>query len=104
MPEAPVVPVPSVADMALGDLIDESLKLFFPVDTVPDVLPNSKSCGVMHAKLWRSTLELIAADEVANRPGRIKPRVLQRRRHRYPLMQRPRRQLRRQPATALSGW
>jgi hypothetical protein len=65
---------------------------------------NSKSCGLMHAKLWRSTLELIAADEVANRPGRIKPRVLQRRRHRYPLMQRPRRQLRRQPATALSGW
>ena len=32
--------------------------------------------------------------EVANRPGRIEPRVLKRRRHRYPLMQRPRDQLR----------
>jgi len=36
----------------------------------------------------------IAANEVANRPGRIEPRVLKRRRHRYPLMQRPRDQLR----------
>ena len=36
----------------------------------------------------------IAANEVANRPGRIEPRVLKRRRHRYPLMQRPRAQLR----------
>ena len=31
---------------------------------------------------------------VANRPGRIEPRVIKRRRHHYPLMQRPRRQLR----------
>ncbi len=53
MPDAPAVPVPSVADMALGDLINESLKLFFPVDTIPNVLPNSKYCGVMHAKLCR---------------------------------------------------
>ena len=36
----------------------------------------------------------IAANEVATRPGRIEPRVLKRRRHRYPLMQRPRDQLR----------
>ena len=39
-------------------------------------------------------LERIAANEVADRPGRIEPRVLKRRRHRYPLMQRPRDQLR----------
>ena len=46
----------------------------------------------------RATYDLmlahIAANEVANRPGRIEPRVLKRRRHRYPLMQRPREQLR----------
>jgi putative transposase len=39
-------------------------------------------------------LARIAANEVANRPGRIEPRVLKRRRHRYPLMQRSRGQLR----------
>jgi hypothetical protein len=41
-----------------------------------------------------TTLAHIAANEVANRPGRIEPRVLKRRRHRYPLMQGPRDQLR----------
>lgn len=45
-------------------------------------------------QLWRLVLERIAANEVANRPGRIEPRVLKRRRHRYPLMQGPRQQLR----------
>ena len=45
-------------------------------------------------QLWKYALTRIAANEVANRPGRIEPRVLKRRRHRYPLMQRPRRQLR----------
>jgi hypothetical protein len=54
--------------------------------------------------LWRSTLERIAANEVANRPGRIEPRVLKRRRHRYPLMQRPRRQLRRELEKTVSDW
>lgn len=43
---------------------------------------------------WDRTLEWIAANEVANRPGRIEPRVIKRRRHRYPLMQRPRQELR----------
>jgi hypothetical protein len=38
----------------------------------------------------------IAAHEVANRPGRIEPRVLKRRLHHYPLMQRPRHELRAQ--------
>ena len=36
----------------------------------------------------------IAANEVPNRPGRIEPRVLKRRRHRYSLMKQPRDQLR----------
>ncbi len=40
--------------------------------------------------LYDLMLARLAANEVANRPGRIEPRVLKRRRHRYPLMQRPR--------------
>jgi putative transposase len=44
--------------------------------------------------LWQDALRRIAANEVANRPGRTEPRVLKRRRHRYPLMTRPRTQLR----------
>jgi hypothetical protein len=44
--------------------------------------------------LWDHALSRIAANEVANRPGRIEPRVLKRRRHHYPLMQRPRQELR----------
>jgi putative transposase len=44
--------------------------------------------------MYTTMLTHIAANEVANRPGRIEPRVLKRRRHRYPLMQRPRDQLR----------
>jgi hypothetical protein len=44
--------------------------------------------------LWEHALTRIAANEVANRPGRIEPRVLKRRRHRYPLMRRPRNRLR----------
>jgi putative transposase len=43
--------------------------------------------------LYTTLLAHIAAHEVANRPGRIEPRVLKRRRHRYPLMQRPRAEL-----------
>jgi len=39
-------------------------------------------------------LEHIAACEVANRPGRLEPRVLKRRKHGYPLMQKPRETLR----------
>jgi len=41
-------------------------------------------------------LSQIAACEVANRPGRLEPRVLKRRRHRYKLMQKPRNMLRRE--------
>ena len=32
-------------------------------------------------QLWAAALERIARNEVANRPGRIEPRVLKRRRH-----------------------
>ena len=46
--------------------------------------------------LCQTILDRIASCEVADRPGRIEPRVLKRRRHRYPLMQRPRNQLRRE--------
>ena len=38
----------------------------------------------------RKLLEQIANCEVADRPGRLEPRVIKRRRHRYPLMQQPR--------------
>lgn len=55
------------------------------------LLATGSARNVRH--LWRSELARIAANEVANRPGRIEPRVLKRRRHRYPLMTRPRRQL-----------
>jgi len=48
------------------------------------------------AGLWDAALKHIAANEVANRPGRIEPRVLKRRRHGYPLMTRPRAQLRKE--------
>ena len=39
-------------------------------------------------------LAQVAGCEVANRPGRLEPRVLKRRRHGYPLMQKPRHVLR----------
>ena len=45
-------------------------------------------------QLWRLALERIAANEVANRPGRIEPRTIKRRRDHYPLMHDPRQQLR----------
>lgn len=51
------------------------------------------SCRDVQA-LRSGALARIAANEVANRPGRIEPRVLKRRRHRYPLMKRPRDELR----------
>jgi len=44
----------------------------------------------------RRMLRQIAGCEVANRPGRLEPRVLKRRRHGYKLMQKPRHELRRE--------
>lgn len=45
-------------------------------------------------QLWAVALANIADHEVPLRPGRIEPRVLKRRRHRYPLMHEPRNELR----------
>jgi putative transposase len=57
------------------------------------MLFSTGSCSDSRA-MCHMMLAHIAANEVADRPGRIEPRVLKRRRHRYPLMQRPREQLR----------
>lgn len=57
------------------------------------MLGSTGSCSDAPA-MYATMLGHIAANEVANRPGRIEPRVLKRRRHRYPLMQRPRDELR----------
>ena len=57
------------------------------------MLFSTGSCSDSRA-MYRMILAHIAANEVADRPGRIEPRVLKRRRHHYPLMQRPREQLR----------
>jgi hypothetical protein len=49
------------------------------------------------AAMWKESDELmkrIAACRVGDRPGRLEPRVLKRRRHGYPLMQKPRNVLR----------
>lgn len=49
--------------------------------------------AVQLAAYWQQMLQQIAACQVGNRPGRLEPRVLKRRRHGYPLMQRPRHEL-----------
>lgn len=58
------------------------------------------SLGLVPPSAWDAylhrILRQIAACEVANRPGRLEPRVLKRRRHRYKLMQKPRHELRRE--------
>lgn len=58
------------------------------------------SCGLIDlsssAKYCAALLQQIAACEVGNRPGRLEPRVLKRRRHGYKLMQKPRHVLRRE--------
>jgi len=50
------------------------------------------SCGKVDDILYNclQMLSRIASCEVANRPGRLEPRVIKRRRHGYPLMQKPR--------------
>jgi len=47
-------------------------------------------------RLCQTLLQAIAQTVVADRPGRIEPRVLKRRRHRYPLMKEPRAKLKEQ--------
>lgn len=56
------------------------------------MLLSTGSCSNPKA-MYDTMLRNIAANEVGNRPGRIEPRVLKRRRHRYPLMTRPRHEL-----------
>ncbi|MEE8452567.1 MAG: hypothetical protein V3R99_11655, partial [Thermoguttaceae bacterium] len=51
------------------------------------------SLGLHSESGVRLLLERIALLAVPDRPGRIEPRVLKRRRHRYPLMRRPRAEL-----------
>ena len=53
------------------------------------------SLGLHGVSGVRILLERIALLEVPDRPGRIEPRVLKRRRHRYPLMRQPRGKLKR---------
>ena len=45
-------------------------------------------------EFWRLAMERIAANEVANRPGRIEPRMIKRNRQHYPQMHEPRATLR----------
>ena len=49
--------------------------------------------GQYHPRAMEILLEQIASLETSDRPGRIEPRVLKRRRHRYPLMREPRQKL-----------
>ncbi|WP_322506099.1 hypothetical protein [Chroococcidiopsis cubana] len=51
-------------------------------------------------QIYRSLLKVIVHKSVPNRPGRAEPRVRKRRFQAYPLMKKPRRELRRQLQTA----
>ena len=51
------------------------------------------SLGQYHPRATAVLLQQIASLETPDRPGRIEPRVLKRRRHRYPLMREPRQKL-----------
>lgn len=53
------------------------------------ILP-SEAC--LRQEINKHALKQIAGNEVGNRPGRIEPRVIKRRLHRYPLMIKPRNQ------------
>ncbi len=55
---------------------------------------------MVRRELWVTLLTHIAADEVADRPGRIEPRVLKCPRDSYPRMKRLRAQLQAEPGKA----
>lgn len=80
---------------AIHDKLPRHLGFTLACETILSswMLMATGACVDSH-KLCRTALARIAANEVANRPGRIEPRVLKRRRHRYPLMRRPRDRLR----------
>ena len=64
------------------------------------LLSASRTPAATLRELRLRLLRQIAACEVANRPGRCEPRVMKRRKHRYPLMKQPRADLRRGIATS----
>lgn len=64
------------------------------------MLSASRTPAATLLKLRLRMLEQIASCDVADRPGRVEPRVIKRRKHRYPLMQKPRADLRRGIATS----
>ena len=51
------------------------------------------SLGLYSPKALKLLLKQIASLKIPHRPGRLEPRVLKRRRHRYPLMRKPRQKL-----------
>ena len=51
------------------------------------------SLGHYHPRAMKILLKQISTLETPDRPGRIEPRVLKQRRHRYPLMRKPRQKL-----------
>jgi len=61
---------------------------------------SSLSLGHYHPGAMKILLEQIASLETPDRPGRIEPRVLKRRRHRYPLMREPRQKLKKRLGAA----
>jgi len=71
--------------------------------------PIARACAVLSLAtaacrdaqgLWHQALARIAANAVADRPGRIEPRMIKRRRDHYPLMHDPRTKLRPKPRRA----
>jgi len=58
------------------------------------------SLGCYDQKALKLLLKQIASSKTPHRPGRLEPRVLKRRRHRYPLMRLPRQKLKQQLKSA----
>ena len=74
-------------------MIDQLKKL--AAEKAVDEIRSGMIVGLGSGSTFQYALERIAANEVANRPGRIEPRMLKRDRQHYPMMHDPRRELRR---------
>ena len=61
-----------------------------------DVAERQLGCCLPAGRLLPDAFETDAKCEVGHRPGRLEPRVIKRRRHGYPLMQKPRGVLKRE--------
>jgi hypothetical protein len=59
--------------------------------------------GLYDPRSLERLVERIASLQVPDRPGRLEPRVLKRRRHRYPLMREPRNKLKQPPQSTNPG-